>query len=216
VANVIESGSNSAPSVVLNTADGIKATTAQQITSSISVGTTDKSIISSSFGNILNILSNGTGSIPTTIVKNTNRGVKVLGGTQITSSNTPDTSEKVKVTTGFDTVIDIVANGTGSIPTIVTNVNSLIRRTATSRYITTASISSTYLTASNNSFDIVLDIVENGTDSLPTLIKNVDGLVKITNTNQYTSSAIISSSLAKNISGSFEYNYKHITKWYRF
>jgi hypothetical protein len=204
VANVIESGSNSAPNVVLNTAVGIKATTAQQITSSISVGTNDKSIISSSFGNILNIVSNGTGSIPTTIVKNTNKGVNVLGGTQITSSITPANTEKVKVTTGFDTVIDIVANGTGSIPTIVTNVNSLIKRTTTNSYITTASISSTYLTASNNSFDIVLDIVENGTGSLPTSVKNVDGLVKITNTNQYTSSVIISSSLARNISGSFD------------
>jgi hypothetical protein len=204
VANVIESGSNSAPNVVLNTAAGIKATTAQQITSSISVGTADKSVISSSFGNILNILSNGTGSIPTTIVKNTNKGVKVLDGTQITSSNTPATSEKIKVTTGFDTVLDIVENGTGSIPTIVTNVNSLIRRTATSRYITTASIASTYLTASNNSFDIVLDIVENGTGSLPILVKNTDSLVKITNTNQYTSSVIISSSIAKHVSGSFD------------
>jgi len=204
VAKVIESGSNSAPNVVLNTAAGIKATTAQQITSSISVGTSDKSIISSSFGNILNILSNGTSSIPTTIVKNTNKGVNVLGGTQITSSITPANSEKTKVTTGFDIVLDIVENGTGSIPTIVTNVNSLIKRTTTNSYITTASISSTYLTASNNSFDIVLDIVENGTGSLPTLVKNTDSLVKITNTNQFTSSVIISSSLARNISGSFD------------
>jgi hypothetical protein len=204
VANVIESGSNSAPNVVLNTAAGIKATTAQQITSSISVATNDKSIISSSFGNILNILSNGTGSIPTTIVKNTNKGVNVLGGTQITSSTTPATTEKVKVTTGFDIIIDIVANGTGSIPTIVTNVNSLIKRTTTNSYITTASISSTYLTASNNNFDIVLDIVENGTGSLPTLVKNTDSFVKITNTNQFTSSIIISSSLARGISGSFD------------
>jgi hypothetical protein len=204
VANVIESGSNSAPIVVLNTAAGIKATTAQQITSSISVGTNDKSIVSSSFGNVLNIVSNGTGSIPTTIVKNTNKGVNVLGGTQITSSITPANSEKAKVTTGFDTVINIVANGTGSIPTIVTNVNSLIKRSATNSYITTASISSTYLTSSNNSFDIVLDIVENGTGSLPTLVKNTDSLVKITNTNQFTSSIIISSSLARNISGSFD------------
>ncbi len=190
--------------MVLNTSAGIKATTAQQITSSISVGTNDKSIVSSSFGNILNILSNGTGSIPTTIVKNTNKGVNVLGGAQITSSITPSNTENVKVTTGFDIVLDIVENGTGSIPTIVTNVNSLIRRTPTNRYITTASISSTYLTSSNNNFDIVLDIVENGTGSLPVSIKNVDGLVKITNTNQYTSSVIISSSLARNISGSFD------------
>jgi hypothetical protein len=204
VANVIESGSNSAPIVVLNTAAGIKATTAQQITSSISVGTNDKSIVSSSFGNVLNIVSNGIGSIPTTIVKNTNRGVNVLGGAQITSSITPANSEKIKVTTGFDIVLDIVENGTGSIPTIVTNVNSLIKRTTTNSYITTASISSTYLTASNSSFDIVLDIVENGTGSLPTLVKNVDSLVKITNTNQFTSSVIISSSLARNISGSFD------------
>jgi hypothetical protein len=204
VANVIESGSNSAPNVVLNTAAGIKATTAQQITSSISVGTTDKSIISSSFGNILNILSNGTGSIPTTIVKNTNKGVNVLGGVQITSSITPSISEKTKVTTGFDIVLDIVENGTGSIPTIVTNVNGLIKRTTTNSYTTSSFISSTYLTASNDNFDIVLDIVENGTGSLPTLVKNTDSLVKITNTNQFTSSVIISSSLARGISGSFD------------
>ncbi len=88
VANVIESGSNSAPNVVLNTSAGIKATTAQQITSSISVGTNDKSIVSSSFGNILNILSNGTGSIPTTIVKNTNKGVNVFQ-TQTTYGYSP-------------------------------------------------------------------------------------------------------------------------------
>jgi hypothetical protein len=204
VANVIESGSNSAPNVVLNTAAGIKATTAQQITSSISVGTTDKSIISSSFGNILNILSNGTGSIPTTIVKNTNKGVNVLGGVQITSSITPSISEKTKVTTGFDIVLDIVENGTGSIPTIVTNVNGLIKRTTTNSYTTSSFISSTYLTASNDNFDIVLDIVKNGTGSLPTLVKNTDSLVKITNTNQFTSSVIISSSLARGISGSFD------------
>ena len=204
VANVIESGSNSAPNIVLNTLAGIKATTAQQTTSSISVATSDKFIVSSSFGNILNILSNGTGSIPTTIVKNTNKGVNVLGGAQITSSITPATSEKVKVATGFDIVLDIVENGTGSIPTIVTNVNSLIRRTTSSRYITTASIASTYLTSSNNSFDIVLDIVENGTGSLPILVKNVDSLIKITNTNQFTSSVIISSSIAKHVSGSFD------------
>ena len=204
VANVIESGSNSAPNVVLNTAAGIKATTAQQITSSISVITNDKSIVSSSFGNVLNIVSNGTGSIPTTIVKNTNRGVNVLGGEQITSSITPATSEKVKVATGFDIVLDIVENGTGSIPTIVTNVNSLIRKTTSSRYITTASITSTYLTSSNNSFDIVLDIVENGTGSLPTLVKNAAEFVKITDTNQYSSSIIVSASLARSISGSFD------------
>jgi hypothetical protein len=204
VAKVIESGSNSAPKVVLNTEVGIKATTSQQITSSISVDINDKSIVSSSFGNVLNIVSNGINSIPTTIVKNTNKGVNILGGEQITSSITPATSEKIKVTTGFDTVIDIVANGTGSIPTIITNVNSLIKRTTTNSYITTASISSTYLTSSNNNFNIVLDIVENGTGSLPTLVKNTDSLVKITNTNQYTSSVIISSSLARSISGSFD------------
>jgi len=204
VSKVIESGSNSAPNVVLNTEAGIKVTTAQQITSSIYVETNDKYIVSSSFGNILNILSNGTGSIPTNIVKNTNKGVNVLGGEQITSSITPTISEIIKVSTGFNTVIDIVANGTGSLPTIVTNVNSLIRRTATNRYLTTASIALTYLTASNNSFDIVLDIVENGTGSLPTLVKNTNSLVKITNTNQFTSSVIISSSLARNISGSFD------------
>ena len=123
--------------------------------------------------------------------------------TQSTSSITPITTDINKVGTGFDIVLDIIANGTGSIPSIFTNASSSIKRTDSVQYITTASIASTYLTNANSAFDVVLDVVENGTGSLPALIKNVNGLVKLTTSTQYSSSINVSSSLVNGITSSF-------------
>ena len=114
--------------------------------------------------------------------------------TQHTSSITPQPADYLKVKNSFDIVIDIIDNGTGSIPTIVNNASGLVKRTNVNQFISTASISQTYKTTSNTSFDIVLDIVENGTGSIPSLVKNTAALVKITDTNQYSSSVALSSS----------------------
>ena len=122
---------------------------------------------------------------------------------QYTSSEEPLPSDSSKAGIGFDIVIDIIGNGTGSIPTLVNNASGLIKRSNYPQFVSTASISSTYISSSKNNFDVILDIVENGTGSLPTLVKNVNGLFKITNQNQYTASVAVSKSLANNISSSF-------------
>jgi len=203
VVNIISSGSVAYPTLVSNTLAGIRATNQTQYTSSNSVSTADKAIVSASYGNVINIIDKGVSVIPT-IVSSTQRGVNITGTTQITSSITPSISNVNKVGNEFDIVMNIIENGTGSLPNIFTNASSSIKVTNTPQFISTASISSTYITNANSSFDIVLDIVENGTGSLVPLIKNVNGLVKITNTSQYTSSIAISSSLAKAVTGSFE------------
>jgi hypothetical protein len=203
VSKVILSGSSAIPTLIENTQKGIKVTSEAQYTSSNSVITSDKTIVSASFGNVINIVLNGTGSLPT-IVTNTNRGVNITGQSQTTSSITPQTTEISKVGSGFDVVLNIVENGTGSLPTIVTNALSATKQTETLQFITTASIASNLVSGSKDSFDIVLDIVEFGTGSKPTLIKSVNGLVKLTDTIQYSSSLAISSSLIKSVTSSFQ------------
>ncbi len=202
VVDIISSGSLGYPTLVSNTLAGIKATNEPQFVTQSSVLTSDKSIVSASFGNVINIIDKGVNVIPT-IISSTNRGINKLGNVQTTSSITPVATDINKVGSGFDIVLNIIANGTGSIPSKITNTSSVIKRTDSVQYITTASISSTYLTNANSAFDIVLDVLENGTGSLPSLVKNVNGLVKLTNSTQYTSSMNVSSSRVNSITSSF-------------
>ncbi len=138
VAKIIASGSSTAPLLVSNTENGIKATNINQITSSNSVINSDKTIVSSSFANVINIIGNGTGSIPT-IVSSSFKGVIIGSGSQITSSTTPFISERNKVTSGFDTVINIIGNGLSVLPTLFTNTSGSIRRTNDIQFTSTAS-----------------------------------------------------------------------------
>jgi hypothetical protein len=202
VSKVIGSGSSAIPALVDNTQKGIKVTSETQYTSSNSATISDKTIVSASFGNVINIVMNGTGSIPT-IVTNTNKGVNISGETQTTSSITPQITEINKIGSGFDIVLNVVENGTGSLPTTITNAISATKQTEIAQFITTASIATNLISGSKDSFDIVLDIVEFGTGSTPNLVKSVNGLVKLTDTIQYSSSIAVSSSIAKSVTSSF-------------
>ena len=202
VAKTIASGSSTVPTLVLTTDAGIKKTNETQFVTSSIVNTNDKLFVSQSFGNVINIVDKGISGIPT-IVSASNKGVIRLSDTQITSSITPTNFELEKVKTGFNTIINVIGNGTSSLPNLVNSSVSLIKSTTYPQFVSTASISSTFISASNNNFNIVLDVVKNGTGSLPTLVKNIDGLVKITNQTQYSSSVAVSKSLANNVSASF-------------
>jgi hypothetical protein len=203
IGNIIASGSTTAPSVILNTEYGIKATNTSQYTSSNSVDLSDKLNISSSFGNVINIISNGTGSIPP-ITSSAYRGINITGDVQITSSITPSENNINKVKTGFDIVLDIVENGTGSIPNLITNTTGSIKITNSLQYLTTASISDTHISNTQNSFDVVLDIVQFGTASIPSLVKNTTSLIKITGETEFYNTASISRTLVNNITSSFD------------
>jgi hypothetical protein len=203
VGNIITSGSSAKPTIISNTQQGIRATNETQITSSNNISLVDRNIVSSSFGNVINIIANGTGSIPT-IVSSSFKGVLITSGSQITSSLTPSAGDINKVSTGFDLVVGIVSNGTGSIPTLVTNATGSIKRTNLSQYITTASISETHINNTKNAFDTVLNIVANGTSSLPSLVRNTNGLVKITGVNEFYNTASISRTFVNNITSSFD------------
>jgi hypothetical protein len=203
VAKIIASGSSSAPALVTNTENAIRKTVEQQFTSSQSVQSSDKQLVSASFANVITIISNGTGSIPT-IVESSNRGILVtIGSHQITSSITPSLADINKVESGFNIVTSIIENGTGSLPTLVKNTQNGIKRTDSIQFTSTASISNTIISSSNTAFDNVLLIVSDGTGSTPTLVKNTSNLVKVTNSTQYIGTTTVSSSIINGITGSF-------------
>jgi len=203
VINIVKNGRTSIPTIVETTLAGIKATNEVQTILSSSANQSDRTIVSASFANVINIISNGTGSIPT-IIPVTQRGVNVTGDTQITSSVSASASDITKVGSGFNIVLDIIENGTGSIPTIITNAEGNIKRTNLTSYTTASIIPSTLITASNSSFDVVLDIVENGTGSIPYLVKNTIALVKTTNITQITSSLISSNETVTALNSKFD------------
>jgi hypothetical protein len=203
VAKIIASGSSVAPTIVSNTENGIRKTFETQFTSSQNVTTSDKLLVSSSFANVINIISNGTGSIPT-ITKSSNRGVLVTSGSQITSSITSFVDDINKVESGFNIVTNIVENGLSVLPTLVKNTQNNIKRTDTIQFASTASISENIITSSNSAFDNVILIVNEGTGSTPSLVKNTANLVKISNTNQYIGTAAVSASRVNGITGSFD------------
>ncbi len=204
VAKIISSGSAGYPSTLLKNTDfGIKATNINQITSSNEVIALDKTKVSGSFSNVINIIANGTGSIPT-IVSSSFTGILFGSGSQITSSITPSINEINKVKTSFEVITNIIANGTGSIPSITTNATSSIKVSNTIQYKTTASISQNNINTINSGFDLVLDIVENGTGSIPSLIKNTNALVKVTNASQSIASSVTSRSVINGITSSFD------------
>jgi hypothetical protein len=203
VAKIIASGSASAPTLVTNTENAIRKTVEQQFTSSQNVQSSDKQLVSASFANVITIISNGTGSIPT-IVESSNRGILVTNGSQITASVTPSLEDINKVASGFDIVTNIIENGTGSLPTLVKNTQNSVRRTDSIQFTSTASISNTIISSSNTAFDNVLLIVSEGTGSTPTLVKNTSNLVKITNSTQYIGTTAVSSSRINGITGSFD------------
>jgi hypothetical protein len=203
VAKIIASGSSSAPELISNTENGIRKTFETQFTSSQSVQLSDTQLVSASFANVITIISNGTGSIPT-IVESSNKGVLVTSGSQTTSSITPSLVDINKVGTGFDIVTTIIENGLTSLPTLVKNTQNGIKRTDSVQFISTASISNTIISSSNTAFDNVLLIVSEGTGSTPSLVKNTANLVKITDSTQYIGPAAVSASRVNGITGSFD------------
>jgi hypothetical protein len=201
VSNIIQSGSLGIPTLVENTVAGIKVTDIEQFSTSSSTTLSDRTNVSASFANVINIVLNGTGSIPA-ITTNTEAGIRITDTPQITSSISINTIDKNKVGSGFDVVLDIIENGTGSIPTLESNTSSSIKVTDSTQTLTTASIASLLINNTTSSFDIVLDIIADGTGSAR-LVKNTNGLFKVTDTTQYTTEVAVSKSIANYVTSSF-------------
>ena len=130
-------------------------------------------IVTSSFAQINDVITNGVGSLPT-LVLNTNDNIKVTNVTQYTSSLSGSSTETSKVSASVDIIETIVQNGVGSIPTIVqnnTNTSNLIKVGNVEQYISASGADKIQSKIVSSSFGIVIDILVNGTGSLPTIVE---------------------------------------------
>jgi len=122
--------------------------------------------VSSSFGNVINIVNNGTGSIPT-LEANTSASVSVSGITPFTSTTSGSEYQKSRIGNLFGVVINIVENGTTSIPTLIANTSASIKVTQTPQLISGSSADRLQARLVSASFGIVVDsLLNNGTSSV--------------------------------------------------
>jgi len=180
----------------------IKVTDVEQFISSQTGSVNEVTNVSSSFALVLDIVEYGTGSIPE-IVTNNELGIKITDISQITSSVEPTENEVNKVSSSFATVLDIIEYGTETLPAIVNNTIDNIKVTNTSQFTSIENGSVSEASIISASFAIVLDIVKNGTGSIPTIVDNIEGSIRITDETQFTASLSASQSDIEFVSSSF-------------
>ena len=190
----------------------IKVTNATQTTSSLSGGDTQVGIVSASINMITDIIRLGSDSIPFTIAKHfqtseLDNPQNITSGSYVKVSGTYDISNQLATTTGsFTQINEIIANGTGSLPTLVNNVNSNIKVTDTNQYTSLVTGSSVEIDIVSDRAGLVENIVTNGVSVIPTMVSNntnISNLIKVGNVEQYVSASGADKIQSKIVSSSF-------------
>jgi hypothetical protein len=167
VATIVSGGLSVAPQLDKSINDLVKVNNITQITSSSFVENYVTSSISASFGLVVNIISKGTGSIPN-VIPNTAENIFV-GDVLPQTGSFINPSYITSVSQSYSVVTNIVNGGVS--PIVVKNTNGNVRTKTTQLFTSLTPIATnTEVDFVSTSFAIVLDIVENGTGSLPTLI----------------------------------------------
>jgi hypothetical protein len=191
VTNIIANGTGSIPTLITNATGSIKRTNTLQFTTTASISQANINLFKSSIDIVLDIVENGTGSIPS-LVKNTDGLIKVTNAVQTVATGSTSRSVINSITSSFDTVINVISNGTGSIPSLVTNTVNNIKRTLETQYIGTGSATNAESQIISASIGIVSNIVSNGTGSLPVVIQYTSAS---TNTNVITAYNILKNNI---------------------
>jgi hypothetical protein len=126
-------------------------------------------------------------------ILNTTENIKISNRTQYTSSLNATISDRNLISGSIDTVINILTSGSSVAPTIVKNIDGLIKRSNITQVTSSFDISSTIVNKISSSVGIVLNIIENGTGSLPTQIDNTDEFIAVGEVSQFTTSSISAS-----------------------
>ena len=124
---------------------------------------------------------------------NTSENIKVTNGTQYTQSLDASITDRNNISGSIDTVINILSSGSSVAPTIVKNIDGLIKRSDITQVTSSFDISSTIVNKISSSVGIVLNIIENGTGSLPTQVDNTEEYIAVGTTSQFTTSSISAS-----------------------
>ena len=163
VANVVSGGLELQPELVKSVVSGTKINNIPQVLSSpLIVSSSVTESLGTSFATVLDIIINGTGSIPE-IVPNSLSNILVTG-IDVTTGSFVSGSVSSSISSSYGTIINIIENGTGGLPTLDENTNDNI-------YFVTTPITASVTASANDvsfvsgGFAIVLDILNNGTGS---------------------------------------------------
>jgi len=180
------------PRVVNNDEKGIKITSLNNYTSSISGTQNESALISSSFTIVQGIIKRGLDAIPSLIAQNNGQNwgldnpISVTNNKQYTSSLTTN-ADSDKISEKWNVVTSIINNGVSAIPELTASIEGLVKISNIEQ------ITGSYATIneSNNissSFASLVKVLTNGTGSIPNYISNTIGNIKVTNINQFTGS----------------------------
>ena len=122
------------------------------------------------------------------VVTNNVDNIKISNLEQYSSSFNTTPSQSLQISGSFATIINILEEGLGETPTLVNNVSGLVKKTNITQYTSSIDADSNLRNSVSASFNIVLDIVRNGTGSIPTIVSNTEGNIKFTTTSQFTGS----------------------------
>jgi hypothetical protein len=167
VAQIVSGGLSAKPQLDKSINDLVKVNNIAQITGSF-VENYVTSSLSASFGLVVKIISNGIGSIPN-VVPNTADNIFV-GNILPQTGSFINPSYITSVSQSYSVVTNIVSGGLAVSPAVVKNTNGNVRTKNVQIFTSSLVATNTQVNFVSASFDIVLDIVENGTGSLPTLI----------------------------------------------
>jgi hypothetical protein len=210
VTQIIEGGLPAIPTIVSNNEGLIKVTSEVQITSSISASSAEVGVVTASFGLIRDIIYWGSASLPDSLANNFQYGfnnsvptlLRISSFTQTTGSGVYN-EQTSSVSSSFGNVINVINNGTGSIPTLEANTSASINVSGITPFTSTTSGSNYEKNRIGNLFGIVMNIVEGGRSSIPTLVGNTSASIKVTNTPQIISGSGSDRLQARLVSSSF-------------
>jgi hypothetical protein len=162
--DILLNGVGNLPTTITNVSGLIKKSTLSQYTSSVDVTVGLRNTISSSFVNVTTIVTNGTGSIPS-LIGNTDDLIKTTSEPQIIGLESGSVAEVQIVSSSFANILNIITNGTGSIPTEIQNVEGGIKFNSLEQFTSSLSASLEDITFVSTSISIVSEIIANGSGS---------------------------------------------------
>jgi hypothetical protein len=123
------------------------------------------------------------------VIKNIESLTKVSALNNITSSISGTETQSNEIIEKFNLIQNILRN-TSSLDDVEIglNIDGNIKVTNTTQYTSSLSATNTEANYISSSISIVNTIIRNGEESIPILIKNIDGLIKVNDTTQITSS----------------------------
>ncbi len=168
ISAIVENGTSDFPTLLARSSNkGYSADSpynilgAEQITSSLSASLEDLNSISSSYGVILSIFNNGTGSFKFTAsadlgVRISDEAISQLGAPSYLSAS---------VSSSFETVVNIIKNGISAIPQLTSSNSASIYVSNLEPFSTGVSSSLNVVNKVSSSFSIIYNILANGTGS---------------------------------------------------